>query len=163
MTGRWLRAALAALLLSGTAAQAHRFHAGITDISLNRTTGSTEIVHTYMAHDIEALLANLYRRQFDLTQPEDEAVLRKYVEKRFFIEAPDRSRLPIRWVGLGVDAQSVVIYQEIEKTPLSSAALIHDEVLIDFMPDQINTINLNREGITRSFTFDRNHTSRGVR
>jgi len=158
-----LRCLLAALILLGTAAHAHRFHAGMTDIAFNQATGSTEIVHTYMAHDIEALLANLYQRQFDLTQAEDEAVLRKYVEKRFFIEAADKSRLPVRWVGLGVDAESVTIYQEIEKTALSGAALIHDEVLIDFMPDQVNTVNLNREGSTRTFTFERNHTSQSVR
>lgn len=158
-----LRYLLAALLLLGAAAQAHRFHAGMTDIAFNQASGSTEIVHTYMAHDIEALLANLYQRQFDLTQAEDEAVLRKYVEKRFFIEAADKSRLPVRWVGLGVDAESVTIYQEIEKTGLSGAALIHDEVLTDFMPDQVNTVNLNREGSIRTFTFDRNHTSQSVR
>lgn len=158
-----LRAALAVLVFAATAAQAHRFHAGITDLGFNQATGSTEIVHTYMAHDIEALLAKLYQRQFDLTVPEDVAVLRKYVEQRFFIETHDKRRLPIRWVGLSVDAESVVIYQEIEKTPLSAAALIHHEVLIDFMPGQTNTINLKRDGRVHSFTFGRNNTSQAVR
>ncbi len=58
----------AALLLCSAAAFAHRFHAGITDISFNARTGNTEIVHTYMTHDVEALLANLYGRQFDLNE-----------------------------------------------------------------------------------------------
>jgi uncharacterized protein (DUF2267 family) len=57
----------------GTAAQAHRFHMGITDISYNERTGSTEIVHTYMAHDLEALLTESVRRQFDLASRTDEA------------------------------------------------------------------------------------------
>ena len=161
---RRLRAVLAALLACCCmAAQAHLFHVGITDVSFNPKTGSTEIVHTYMAHDIDALLANLYQRQFDLTQPEDEAILRKYVEKQFWVQAADKTRLPLRWVGLKVDAQSVVIYQEIENTPLSKAALIHDEVLIDFNANQSNTLNVQDNGIIRSLTFDRKKIDQAVR
>jgi hypothetical protein len=164
MMVRILKCLLAAALICFSAAsQAHRFHAGITDIAYNAKTGSIEIVHTYMAHDVEALLANLYQRQFDLTQPEDEAALRKYVEKRFYLQAQDNSRLPIRWVGLAVDAENVVIYQEIEHTPLSETALIHDEVLIDFLPDQANTVNLNRAGTISTFGFDRNSHEHAVR
>jgi hypothetical protein len=59
---------------------AHNFHAGITDISYNERTGSLELVHTYMTHDVEALLTNLYQRQFDLSDPEDQAVFREYVK-----------------------------------------------------------------------------------
>jgi hypothetical protein len=91
---RSLKALIAAALLLGSAAAfAHRFHAGITDISFNARTGNTEIVHTYMAHDVEALLANLYGRQFDLNDPDDQDVLRKYVEP-FWLLGQDKARLP---------------------------------------------------------------------
>jgi hypothetical protein len=153
----------AALACCCMAAQAHQFHLGITDVSFNQKTGSTEIVHTYMAHDIEALLSNLYQRQFDLTQPEDEAILRKYVEKQFWVQAADKSRLPVRWVGLAVDAENVVIYQEIENTPLSKTVLIHDEVLIDFIAEQANTLNINDNGMIRTLTFERKKIDQGVR
>jgi hypothetical protein len=146
---------LAALLCVATAVSAHRFHAGITEISFNARTGSTEIVHTYMAHDIEALLANLYQRQFDLTDPDDQDVLRKYVEKQFWLQAQDQRRLPVRWVGMTANAQSVTIFQEAEKTPLSDAALVHDEVMIDFVPDQVNTVNVNEGRVVRTFIFHR--------
>jgi hypothetical protein len=112
------------LALAGAAAPAHRFHAGITDISYNERTGSTEIVHTYMAHDVEALLTNLYQRQFDLSEPDDQAVLRKYVEKQFWL-APKDKRLRLNWVGVTADADSVVIYQEASKRR-RKATRIHD-------------------------------------
>ena len=120
MITRAFKGALAACLACWcmAAAHAHQFHLGITDVTFNPKTGNTEIVHTYMAHDIEALLANLYQRQFDLTQPEDEAILRKYVEKQFWVQADDKHRLPIQWVGLTAGAESVVIYREIVGTPL---------------------------------------------
>jgi len=146
---------LALLLCVSTAASAHRFHFGMTDISYNERTGSTEIVHTYTAHDIDALLLNLYQRQFDLSDPEDQDVLRQYVERQFWLAAPDGKRLPPTWIGMTVDANSVVIYQEIENTPLARAATIRQGVLIDFLPEQVNTVNLGAGGTVRSLTFTR--------
>jgi len=144
-------ACAAALACACVAAQAHRFHAGITDISFNEHTGSTEVVHTYMAHDVEALLANLYQRQFDLSDPEDQAVLRKYVEKQFWLAAKDGQRLPLKWVGLTVDVDSVIVYQEAPATPVQKVETIHDAVLVDFLPDQVNTVNLTVGGSLRTF------------
>ncbi|MBQ5947685.1 DUF6702 family protein [Massilia sp. ST3] len=156
MTSRLSKVLCAVLLAaSSMAAHAHRFHTSITDISYNARTRSTEIVHTYMAHDIEALLTNLYQRQFDLGDPEDQDVLRKYIEQQFAIKGPDKQPLKLRWVGMTIDAQSVVIYQEAEQTPLSQAAVIRQGVLIDFLPDQVNTVNLNEAGTVRSLTFMR--------
>lgn len=132
-------------------------------MSFNARTGSTEIVHTYMTHDVEALLANLYQRQFDLQDPDDEAVLRKYVEQHFFLLAGDKSRLALRWVGLAVGAQSVTIYREAENTALDKVATIHDAVLTDFLPDQVNTVNLSEGGQVRSFTFGRASAEQGIR
>ena len=146
---------LALLLCLSTAAGAHRFHFGMTDISYNERSGSTEIVHTYTAHDIEALLLNLYGRQFDLSEPDDQAVLRQYIERQFWLGARDATRLPAKWIGMTVDANSVVIYQEIEHTPLTRATTIRQGVLIDFLPEQVNTVNLNTGGAVRSLTFSR--------
>ena len=145
----------AALLCASAAAGAHRFHMGITEVAFNARTGSTEIVHTYMAHDVEDLLMNMYGRQFDLGDPEDQAVLRKYIEGRFWLKGRDNARLPLRWVGMTADSQSVVIYQELENAPLAKTAVIRQGVLIDFLPDQVNTVNLNDAGKVRSLTFTR--------
>jgi hypothetical protein len=151
------------LALSGAPASAHLFHVGITDISFNARTGNTEIVHTYMAHDVEALLANLYGRQFDLADPEDQDVLRKYVEGRFWIVGQDKARLNLRWVGMTADAERVTVFQEIEQTPLWKAGAIHDNVLVDFLPGQVNTVNLNEGNAVRTLTFDQNNQEQPTR
>ena len=153
----------AALLLCSAMAFAHRFHAGITDIAFNARTGNTEIVHTYMTHDVEALLANLYGRQFDLNEPEDQDVLRKYVEGRFWILGQDKARLNLRWVGMTADAERVQVFQEIEQTPLWKASAIHDDVLIDFIAEQVNTINLNEGNAVRTLTFGHNNIEQPTR
>jgi hypothetical protein len=140
-----LKLALCAALLSGSAAPlpafAHNYHMGITDISYNANTGSTEIVHTYTAHDVEALLANLYQRQFDLGQPEDQAVLRRYIEQQFAISVGGK-RLPLQWVGAQADAANITIYQELPQTALPPGAVLRHMVLSDFIPGQLNTVNI---------------------
>ena len=161
---RGLKALIAAaLLLCSAAVFAHRFHAGITDISFNARTGNTEIVHTYMTHDVEALLANLYGRQFDLNEAEDQDVLRKYVEGRFWILGQDKARLNVRWVGMTADAERVQVFQEIEQTPLWKASAIHDNVLIDFIAEQVNTINLNEGNAVHTLTFGHNNIEQPTR
>lgn len=153
---RVLQAAFAALLLClSMAAGAHRFHFGMTDISYNPRTESTEVVHTYTAHDVDPLLANLYGRQFDLSDPDDQQALRKYIDSRFWLAGADGARLPLKWVGMTVDAQSVVVYQELERTPLARVATVHQGVLVDFIPEQVNTVNLTDGGAVRSLTFTR--------
>jgi hypothetical protein len=150
--------AVAAVLAGACAlAPAHRFHAGITDISFNEHTGSLEVVHTYMAHDVEALLTNLYQRQFDMSDPDDQAVFRKYLEKQFWLADKDKRRLPLNWVGMTADSQNVVIFQEVVKTPAAKVEVIHDEVMTDFLPDQLNTVNLTVAGSVRTFGFSSNH------
>ncbi|MFZ6800659.1 DUF6702 family protein [Undibacterium sp. Di24W] len=143
-----------ALICIGGLAHAHRFHAGITDISMNPNTGNTEIIHTFMAHDVEALLENLYQRQFDLSDPEDIQIFQRYVEQQFILVSKEQ-RLPLKWVGLKVDPNSVIVFQEIEKQTLPEQISIRQAVLTDFLVDQVNTVNITKNGNTQSLTFTR--------
>ena len=163
---RGLNFALAAALLCwGAVAGAHNYHMGMADISYNGASGNTEIVHTYTAHDVEALLADLYQRRLDLGRDEDEQLLRDYVERRFFIETPQRARLAPRWVGLKLDADNVVVFQEIEGRQLAPGSVIHNRVLIDFLPAQRNTLNLRgaASAPVQTFLFDRASGAQTVR
>ena len=54
------------------------------------------------------------------------------------------------------DSQSVTIYQELENAPLSKTVSIRQNVLADFLPDQINTVNLNDAGKIRTLTLSIN-------
>lgn len=154
----------ASMLAAMTAhpAWAHDFHAGIAEVSFNARTGSTEVVHTYMAHDVEALLANLYQRRFDLGEPDDQAVFRQYLEHQFWIGG-GAGRLPLHWVGMTADAENVTVYQEAPATPLAQASIVHDDVMSDFLADQVNTVNVKEAGGTHTLTFTRARTEQPIR
>ena len=147
---------LAAVLACAAPAWAHSFHAGIAEISFNERTGSTEVVHTSMSHDVEALLSNLYQRQFDMGEPEDQAVFRQYLERQFWISGA-QGRLPLKWVGMSADTENITVYQEAPATPLAQASSIHNAVMSDFLADQINTVNIKEGASARTLSFDRAH------
>lgn len=157
------RLAFAVLAFAGTAAGAHNFHMGIADISYNERTGNTEIVHTYTSHDVSTLLTNLYGRNFDLGQADSEQPLRRYVEKQFRLADPDDKRLPLQWVGVKTDADSVVIFQEIACTKLKPGTRIHNALLIDFLPSQKNTVNLQSDGTVQTLVFDQDSIDQTAR
>ncbi|MBB3117974.1 DUF6702 family protein [Pseudoduganella violacea] len=158
---RLLRATVAAALLClGAAGHAHNYHMGIADISLNARTGSTEVVHTYTAHDVEALLTNLYQRQFDLGREEDQQAFRRYLDQQFHLSVNGR-RLPLQWVGMQLRSDTVTVFQEIEKTALPAGAVLHNAVLSDFLPTQTNTVNIGaasdgRAALTLIFNSQKN-------
>ncbi|NYE59523.1 hypothetical protein FHW58_000675 [Duganella sp. 1224] len=155
MIARRLRAVVATMLAAASmAATAHNFHMGIADISYNQRTGSTEIVHSYTGHDLAALLTNLYGRQFDLGRPDSEAPLRRYVEKQFSITDKNGKALPLHWVGAKVDADTVLVFQEIPGTKIEKGSRIHNALLIDFLPSQRNTVNVETDGTVKTLFFD---------
>ena len=164
MKSLMVRFVMAALLLgAGGSALAHRFHFGIAEMSDNERTGSVEIVHTLMAHDVDALLAARHRRQIDLSDPDDEALLRAYAEEKFYLTGKDGKRLPLKWVGMTASVENVVIYQELEKSTLTRIGRVHDELLVDFLPRQVNTVNVRRGPRVVSLAFDRKNPERKMK
>ncbi len=149
-------------MLAPGSASAHRFHVGITAIGANPGTGNIEIVHTYMAHDVEALLARLHGRRIDLGLAQDQLLFRRYLEQHFSIEAPGGEPVLLRWVGAAVDADSIVLFQETDHQALAPASLIRNRVLTDFLPDQQNTVNLDLGGQRHSLIFVRSRSAQKI-
>lgn len=143
-----------AALLAGPAA-AHNYHMGIADISYNARSGSTEIVHSYTAHDLATLLSRQAGHNVDLGQAGSEALLRRYTEKQFYLEGRSGKRLPMAWIGMKVDADTVVIFQEIAGARLAPGTRIHQGVLMDMIPEQKNTVNVQGAGAVSTLVFDR--------
>ena len=151
---------IALTLLANVTIFAHDFHVGICDISYNERSGNTEIVHSYPMHGVEAALWFMYGRQMDLSKPADEALLRGYIEKNFSINPTGKSALPIKWVGMSQDADTLTIYQELPKFRLPKRAEIRNSVLMEYFPTQVNNVNVRRGAKTETLVFDRKTSQR---
>jgi hypothetical protein len=150
---------IALLLMASASAWAHRFHASLADVSFNQRTGSIEVVINLMAHDVEALLAQAGHANVDLSMPEGEALVRQYIEQRFQLLGRDGKPLPLAWVGTRVNADTLVVFQELEKADPDAVGRIRNKILIDLLPNQENSVNY--KGST--YTFDREKVEATVR
>jgi hypothetical protein len=150
---------LAVSVFAGGEVAAHRFHASLADVSHNARTGNLEVVINLMAHDVEALLAQGGQANVDLGEAAGEALVRQYMQHRFQLLGKDGKALPLAWVGMKVNADTLVVYQELENSGPDAVARIRNSVLVDLLPNQENSVNF--KGAT--YTFDREKVEASVR
>ena len=143
------------LLCSAVPARAHEFHVSICDISVNAKTRNIEIVHAYTMHDIDAAFRVMHGRSIDLSQPADEGLLRTYFDKFFIIENSGKSRLPISWVGISNEGETLTVYQEFPRSLLRAGASMQNSVLMDIFPSHSSTVNIRFDGKIRTLRFTR--------
>ncbi len=148
--------AVAALMAAG-AVRAHEFHVGICDISFNARTKSTEIIHTYPLHDIEAAFWFMHNRQPDFSKPTEEKLLRDYVESAFVIEMANKVKLRPQWIGIQQDADTLTIFQELPKQRFPAKGTLQNTILFNYVPTQVNNVNIRVDGKTKTLAFDRKH------
>lgn len=79
--------AIAALVLMPAQVAAHRGHQGLTVITVDTARGAVFVTHRLSAHDIEPVLTNIAPASApSIDDPESEAALLSYIERRFGLE-----------------------------------------------------------------------------
>jgi hypothetical protein len=144
-------------------ASGHDFHAAICDIQFNSRTGNTEIVQSYPMHDMDAAFWLMSGRHLDWSQAADEDQVRVYFNRNFAIQTAAGRRIPLRWVGVHGDADTLTVYQEIERMQLPVAASLRNAVLLDYFSDYACTVNVRLDGPVRTLLFNRKSTVQRLR
>ncbi|WP_201276837.1 DUF6702 family protein [Microbulbifer sp. ALW1] len=138
------------LLLLTANAEAHRYHFGITELSVNERTQSLEISHRFFVADIERALSLSASKEMTDAQKQMEA----YVNDRFQLGTADGARLKPKWVGMESDVHDVWVYQEIPLAEVQGKTLkLSQSMLMEIERDQVNTVNVTRDGKTESYTL----------
>jgi hypothetical protein len=150
-------AAFFGLLFFIGAADAHRQPVGLTAISFNADSGTTEIVHRFHRHDAELGLVQLLRKaDVLLIDLESQARFALYVAENFAMApAIGAEPLALELVGAELEGDEIIIYQEYAGK-LPDQVAIRDAVLQDVYADQVNHVNVHgATGMkTASFTVD---------
>ncbi len=145
--------ALVSLLFASTAS-AHTFFEGLVSVDVNPRSKHLEIVHSYTAHDLTALLMEQTQLAINLEHPEHEALLRDYIEQHFVLRANGK-KLALEWVGLRVTPQTIEIYQELSAPPPLGSIEVQNDVLRSALQQQINRVNFSQGACRGSLVFDR--------
>ncbi|MDP5209615.1 DUF6702 family protein [Microbulbifer sp. 2205BS26-8] len=138
------------LLIFSLHAEAHRYHFGLTEISLNERAQTLEISHRFFVADIEKALSLAASKSLQGAQKQMEG----YVNTRFQISDDNGDILHPRWVGMEADVHDIWIYQEVPLADIGSGKLkIRQSMLMEIERDQINTMNFTHNGKTQSYTL----------
>lgn len=138
------RSFVAAILALGLAGRGwgHSLHVGATSVTL--AGGAVALVHVLFEQDLSQLLLNLYQREPDWREPDDQALLQRYVEARFAVLDRDGQPLPLRWIGIEREADIIRIRQQLPaELWRARAAAIRHAVLADFLADQVNVVTID--------------------
>lgn len=144
------------LLLVGVAANAvaHRYFFSISDLSLNKSSKSIEIIHQITAHDIDNAIAEKKQIHFSVAHPNYEKYIQQYVENNFKLHHK-KQELTLNWIGIEISRGNIFVYQETSFSHALNGIKITNSLLTEYYPKQINTVNFNDNQIKGSLTFNR--------
>jgi len=134
-----------ALLLSAAVARAHGTHASRTLIDFVSATGEVQITFLLPAAELEDYLRFVTKRQLELDRDKDAprlvfAELQKWLQLR----GPKGQPLPLRWVGMRIEAQQVECFVE-TRTPQLAGASVRNTALIGWTAGWVNQVFARRD------------------
>jgi hypothetical protein len=142
-----------ALCAAASSAYAHRLHAGLTDITINETTGELEVVHRLFTHDLYPAIdfnaiddSELYETRQGLLR------LGAYAAARFSMRIEGEGPMPLRFVGAEPDGEFTFFYFVGEAPEPGSSVIIDNRLLVDFLPSQSNLTNVRLGEDVQSLT-----------
>ena len=154
MRGINCRRSLVGALLLGIAlsAAAHREPGSLTTIKWNASSGKTEIVHQLHSHDAELGVGQaLGIADLSVLNLEGRANIALYVEARFRI-ATGEEDIQLDLIGAELAGDYLLVYQE-HSAELPAQIRIHDSILRDVYPAQINQVNIEDGDTAHSLVF----------
>lgn len=143
-----------ALVASATS---HTFFVGTTDISVNKFTQNTEIVHRFTSHDVEVLLSDLHQQRISADSEQYLTLFKSYIEQHFSLKNQDGASITIEWIGIEPGINETFVYQEITKRTKLLGITVNHQLLTDFFPQQKNRLNYESLNIKGSLLFDAAH------
>jgi len=150
-----IRAALLTFLLLAVAhASAHQQKEAITRVLFNPRTGNIEIMHRFLLHDAEHAVKRLRNSDADmLGSPDDRDYFSQYVHRHFSMADQDGLRLSLSPVGNEIEGRFLWIYAETAIPQAIESLTLSHSALLDLWPEQVNLVNVERNGNVRSATF----------
>lgn len=135
----------------------HPFYVSITEIKQNSTNHSVEISCRMFSDDLEKALEKQYRIQLDIIKPKDKALANRlindYVKKHLVIRA-DGKTLNLAYIGYEIQEDGTWSYFEVKGLDHIKQINVHDDLLYELHPEQINMMHVTIGGERKSTKVD---------
>ncbi len=151
-------------LLPASPLAAHQQKEAITRVLFNPRTGNIEVMHRFLLHDAEHAVRQLFGGKADvLGNAADRDRFERYVHGRFSLKNQDGVVLALTPVGNEIDGRFLWVYAEATIPEGLTALTLSHDALRDVWPEQVNLVNVERDGTVRSATFDRGRREATIR
>lgn len=131
----------------------HPFYVSITEIKQNPASHSLEISCRMFSDDLEKALEKQYHTELDIIKPKDKALVNKlinnYVKQHLMISA-DGKALNYNYVGYEIQEDGTWSYFEVKGIDRLKKINVHDDLLYEVHPEQINMMHITVGGQRKS-------------
>ena len=146
---------LLAGLISALPLSAHQQKEAITRVFFNPHSGNIEVMHRFLLHDAEHATRQLFGGDADLlASAAARERFENYVHEQFTLQDQDGTALTLEPVGNEIEGRFLWVYAETPIPDALTALTLSHDALRDLWTDQVNLVNVEREGTVRSATFE---------
>lgn len=143
------------LVLLAAVASAHSFHASITELELNPATKRAEVAVRVFSDDLEAAINLGHSKHLAIDSPGAEARILAYVNAHLSLRNAKGEASPWKWIGRETDVKTTWIYVDAPWQPGATAETLVNSLFFELFPDQVNSVNIMRDGKRSGVTFVR--------
>lgn len=131
----------------------HPFYLSVVDIKYETKQKALQVSVRLFTNDLEDALRKTNKKNIDLLNPkiksEMDSVLFHYIKERLQISLNSKGQT-LTYIGYEKEEESIWTYLEIKKTALPKKINITNKLLYDFLPQQINIIHAEINGVKKS-------------
>lgn len=138
-------------LLMSSLVAAHQQKEAYTTVLFNNNTGNIEVSHRFYIHDAEHALGRILKKHTDIIKSDEtQKDFANYIQQQFRLGDENKQLLELGSVGYEIEGKFFWVYQEIKQPKTIKSVYIQMRALQEVWPGQINQINVERDGKTRS-------------
>jgi hypothetical protein len=119
---------------------AHQHFFSLSELSINQQTAQLEVIHYLSAHDLENAIATEQNIEFSPEHQHYELLIKNYIEEHFKLYKNSKQSV-LNWIGLELNKEQVIIYQENKKHHFLTGIMVKNNILVNNYPAQINIVN----------------------
>jgi hypothetical protein len=140
--------------MTAVSVSAHQLQAAISTVTFVNRNNTIEVIHRFYSHDAEHALSSLTGHHVDILQDgEAQQAFGRYVAEHFQLSVQDETELPLSLVGVELEGDFIWVYQETPIPGQLNELSISDSALLDVMPGQVNTVNVECAGKLDTLVF----------
>lgn len=146
------------IIVTGFSAQAHDYHASITDVRYNPKTQSLEVAVKVFTDDLENALSRRSNSKIRYNKSnKHQQLLQEYVQTSLSFGLEKNKPLKYRFLGSEEETDAIWIYVEV---PVNASGLqqlyVKNTILTELFSDQMNVVNITYKGKVNSVLLQKN-------